>query len=121
MLQNPEAEAFFHPLSAHSDVFTEWRDAHKRLGDYELRYGAPGSSAAVYAITKNIVFSGVTNMNSTYWRLRPRDVSVALATGAVAAPFSSDWVMIEVFRSDWPKPDLPFWALRAYDFARTGQ
>ena len=120
MLQNPEAESFFRVLSVHSDVFTEWRDALKRLGEYEVRH-ASENAGATFAIAKGIVFSGAAGMNCTYWRLRPRDVEVALATGAEVAPLGPGWVTIQVFRSDWPNPDLPFWALRAYDFARTGQ
>jgi hypothetical protein len=120
MLQNPEAEAFFLPLSAHSDVTSELLTALRRLGEYEIRY-APRNFGAAYAVTKSTLFCGAVAMKATYWRLRPKDVSVALATGAVRAPLGDDWVMIELFRSAWPRPDLPFWALRAYDFARTGQ
>ena len=117
--RNPEAEAFFRSLAVHSDLFAEWRGALARLGEFEVRH-APQASGAAYAITKDFVFCGAAGMKHTYWRLRPNDIEIALATGAMAAPFSSDWVLIELFRSDWPKPDLPFWALRAYDFARTG-
>jgi hypothetical protein len=119
MLQNPEAEAFFLALSAHSDVAGELVVSLRRLGEYEIRYASRECGAA-FVTTKNTVFCGAAAMNATYWRLRPADVEVALATGAVKAPFGSEWVVIELFRSNWPKPDLPFWALRAYDFARTG-
>lgn len=119
-MQNPEAEAFFFPLSAHSDVASELVASLKRLGEYEIRY-APREYGAAFVTTKNTVFCGAAGMNCTYWRLRPPDVDVALATGAVMAPLGPDWVAIELFRGNWPKPDLPFWALRAYDFARTGQ
>jgi hypothetical protein len=120
MLQNPEAEAFFLPLSAHSDVASELVASLERLGEYEVRH-APREYGAAFATTKDTVFCGAAGMNGTYWRLRAPDVGVALATGAVKAPIGPEWVLIELFRSNWPKPDLPFWALRAYDFARTGQ
>ena len=120
MLQNPEAEAFFLALSAHSDVAGELAASLERLGEYEIHH-APRDYGAASVTPKNTVFCGAAAMNATYWRLRPADVEVALATGAVRASFGYDWVAIELFRSNWPKPDLPFWALRAYDFARTGQ
>jgi hypothetical protein len=120
MLQNPEAEAFFLPLSAHSDVASELVASLKRLGVYKIRY-APREYGAAFATTKNTVFCGAAAMNATYWRLRPADVEVALATGSIETPLGPEWVMIELFRNNWPRPDLPFWALRAYDFARTGQ
>ncbi|HZQ75378.1 MAG TPA: hypothetical protein VFB08_20885 [Burkholderiales bacterium] len=47
--------------------------------------------------------------------------AIALATGGVEAPIGPEWVRIELFRPHWPKPDLAHWALRAYDFARTGK
>ena len=49
MLQNPEAEAFFLPLSAHSDVTSELLTALRRLGEYEIRY-APRNFGAAYAV-----------------------------------------------------------------------
>lgn len=119
MIRNPEAESFFSTLSAHSDVATEFLAALKRLGEYDIRH-APGEYGAVFAVAKDIVFCGAASMNATYWRLRPKDVQTALSSGAQAVPIGGDWVVITCFRADWPNPDLPFWALRAYDFARTG-
>jgi len=60
-------------------------------------------------------------MDATYWRLRPLDLSVALRSGAEQAPIGSGWVQMISFRDDWPRPDLSFWALRAYNYARTGE
>src|SRR3989304_1124463 len=120
MLRNPEAEQFFETLSAHSDVGGEFLAALKRLGEYERRgnikeYGAP------YAVTAGFVFWGAAGMSDTYWRLRPSDLKIAIATGAEPVTIGPEWVKITLFRSDWPKPDIAHWALMAYDFARTGK
>ena len=115
-----EAEAYFQGLSAHDEVASELLTSMKRLGEYEIRH-APVEFGAIYAVTNSVVFCGAAGMNFTHWRLRPKDYDIALATGAVRTPIGSGWVSIELFRNDWPRPDLPFWALRAYDFARTGR
>lgn len=120
MVQNPEAEKFFEPLSAHSDVAEELFTSLRKLGEYERRAGSR-EYAAPYVVTKNTVFCAAAGMSETYWRLRSTDIDVALATGAEATELGPEWVKIQLFRSNWPKPDLAHWALRAYDFARTGK
>jgi hypothetical protein len=55
MLQNPEAERYFEPLSAHSDVAEEFFEALRRLGEYERR-GGSREYAAPYIVTKDVVF-----------------------------------------------------------------
>lgn len=120
MLLNPEIQKHFEGLSAHSDVASELYLAVKRLGEYELRGGGP-NYAAVYCVTKNIVFCGASGMGSTLWRLRPEDVEVAIATGARRTELGPEWVEVRLYQENWPKPDLPHWALRAYDYARTGK
>lgn len=118
-MRNPEAESFFRSLSAHDDVASAFTEALERLGEYRVQR-APGEYGALYAVTKDTVFGGVAGQASTYWRLRPGDVATALACGATQA-IGPDWVELVLFRTNWPAPDLPFWALRAYDFARTGR
>ena len=120
MLRNPEVAWFFSSLQAHSDVAGEFHASLGKLGEYERRDGG-GQYAAPYVVTAELVFCGAAGMSETYWRLRPEDIEIAIATGAVPAPIGSDWVTITLFRSNWPKPDLPFWALRVYDYARTGK
>jgi hypothetical protein len=119
MVQNPDAEKFFEPLSAHSDLADEFFASLKKLGEFERRAGS-GEHAAPYIVTKGTVFCAAAGMSGTYWRLRPADLRVALATGAEVTELGPEWVKIQLFRSNWPKPDLAHWALRAYDFARTG-
>lgn len=120
MLINNEAQEFFASLSAHSDLASELGAALKRLGEYEIVRANRWEYGAFYAVTKNVAFCGASGMRDTYWRLSPSDIAIALASGADAAPIGPDWVRIECFRADWPTPDLLHWALRAYDFARTG-
>jgi len=120
MTRNPEAEAFFAPLSAHGDVAAEMLRALAKLGDYDTQ-SAPREYGAVYGVTMDIVFCGAAGMATTYWRLSPTDRTVALATGAVETKLGPDWVEITLFRADWPTPDLRHWALCAYRYARTGR
>jgi hypothetical protein len=117
---NAEVIAFFAPLSAHSDVATELEVALKRLGDYRIAF-MDRQFGAIYAITNDTVFCAASGMNHTFFRLRPADIDTAMATGAEPCGVGPEWVRIPLFRNDWPKPDLPFWALRAYDFAKTGK
>ena len=70
---------------------------------------------------KNSVFCAAAGMGPGFWRLRQADVDVALATGARRTELGPEWVEIELFQANWPKPDLAQWALRAYDYARTGK
>ena len=117
---NKGAKEYFDALSAHDDVADEFRKSLGFLGEYKTHGGA--DHKAVYASTLDLVFGGAAGMSHIYWRLRQKDYYTALKTGAKpAAEIGPEWVSIEMFRSDWPKPDLSFWALRAYDFARTGQ
>lgn len=119
MLQNPEVAARFEKLAAHSDVWSELRSALQGLGEYEIRHGS-GEYPALYAVTHGMVFCAASGMSSTYWRLRPGDAAVAARTGANRTDIGPEWVEIKLFEPGWPKPDLRHWALRAYDFARTG-
>jgi hypothetical protein len=120
MLRNPDVEKYFSKLSAHSDVADEFLKALKRLGDCQV--SGPGDNyGALYAVTNGLVFCAAAGMSDTYWRLRPSDIKIARATGAACAAVGPEWVEIVLFRSDWPKPDIAHWALRAYDYARTGE
>jgi hypothetical protein len=116
-MRNPEAEQFFAPLSAHSDVTEKLHGALKRLGKYEIR-GNLKEYGAMYVVTAETVFCGAVGTNDVFFRLRPENYEIALATGAKPAPIGPGWVKIQLFRSNWPDPDIAFWTLKAYDFAR---
>ena len=121
MVRNPEAEGFFAPLSAHSDVASTFVDALRKLGAYDVHV-APREYGAVFAVTVDTVFAGAAGLASTYWRLSTADRAVALATGAIeAAALGPEWVEITLFREGWPDPDLRHWALCAYRYARTSR
>jgi hypothetical protein len=75
----------------------------------------------LYAVTNDLVFCGAAGMVDTFWRLRAADFAIAIASGATPAAIGPEWVRIELFRPDWPRPDLAHWAMRAYDYARTGK
>ena len=119
-LRNPEAEAYFAPLSAHDDAASEFTEALEKLGDCDVR-AAGREYGALFAVTADTVFGGVAGMATTYWRLSNADRGVALATGAAESKLGPDWVEITLFRSDWPSPDLRHWARCAYRYARTGR
>jgi len=119
-MRNPEAEAFFLARSARDEVATELLASLRRLGEYAV-FGNKRNYEAPYGVTAQLVFCGAAGTNDTFWRLRPRDHAIALATGGDAAEIGPEWVRIALFRPDWPQPDIAHWALRAYDFARTGK
>jgi len=105
--------------SAHSDVGEELIKSVKPLGDVQVFCPDPQNYRYILASTKNIIFAFATGMNSIVFRLDNRLKPRALTTGATAYPECGDeWVSFILFRDDWPKFDLPFWALKAYVFAR---
>jgi hypothetical protein len=118
MLRNPEAEAFFAPLSAHGDAAAEFMKALEKLGEYAVE-SAGREYGARFAVTAETVFGGVAGMATTYWRLSSTDRAIALATGAAESKLGGEWVEIALFRNGWPSPDLPHWARCAYRYART--
>jgi hypothetical protein len=120
MLRNPNVEKYYSELSAHSDVAEEFLKSLKRLGDCRVS-GGGNDYAALYAVTNGLVFCAAAGMSETYWRLRPSDVKIAKATGANRTAVGPEWMEVVLFRPDWPQPDIAYWALRAYDFARTGR
>jgi hypothetical protein len=119
-MHNPEAEEFFLSRTARDEVGTALIESLKRLGEYEL-HGDLRVCKAPYAVTAQTVFCGAAGMVDTFWRLRPSDCAIALATGAEPASIGPDWVRIALFRPHWPQPDIAHWALKSYDFARTGK
>ena len=53
------------------------------------------------------------------FRLDERMKARALASGGSPYPeCGNDWVSFTLFRDDWPKVDLEFWARKAYVAAR---
>ena len=105
--------------SAHSDVADALRAACKPLGDIKLFCSDWQQYRYVIASTKGVVIAFALGMNTIGFRLDARMKARALASGG--APFpecGGDWVSFTLFRDDWPKADLEFWARKAYVAAR---
>lgn len=106
-------------LSAHSDVAEALTTALKPLGDVQTYCPDPQNYRYVAASTQGIIFAVALGMNTIGFRLDERMKSRALISGA--APFESggdEWISFALFRDDWPKVDLEFWARKAYVAAR---
>jgi len=105
--------------SAHSDVGDALMAAAKPLGDVQLFCPNWQQYHYVVASTKGIIFGVAMGMNEVAFRLDERLRSRALATGGAALPeCGAEWVAFVLFRDDWPKVDLEFWARKAYIHAR---
>ena len=93
--------------------------AVKPLGDVQRYCPDPQRYRFVAASTNHVIFGCALGMSTIIFRLDDRLKSRALATGAAAYPeCGPDWVSFILFRSDWPRVDLEFWALKAYVYAR---
>jgi hypothetical protein len=106
-------------LSAHSDVVEALATALKPLGDVQIFRPDSQRYRYVIASTKGIIIGLAVGMNTTGFRLDERMRSRALVSGG--APFPEcgpEWVSFTLFRDDWPRIDLEFWAQKAYVAAR---
>jgi hypothetical protein len=105
--------------SAHSDVADALRPALKPLGDVQLFCPDWQSYRYVAASTRSVIFAVALGMNTIGFRLDERMKARALASGAEPFPeCGKEWVSFTLFRDDWPKVDLEFWARKAYVAAR---
>jgi hypothetical protein len=102
-------------LSAHSDVADALTTALKPLGDVQLFCPDPQAYRYMVASTKGVIFALALGMDTIGFRLDERMKSRALASGGSPYPAcGNDWVSFTLFRDDWPKVDLEFWARKAY-------
>jgi hypothetical protein len=109
-------------LSAHSDVADALTIALKPLGDVQPFCPNPQQYRYVVASTRGVIFALALGMDTTGFRLDERMKTRALASGG--APFpecGNEWVSFTLFRDDWPKIDLEFWARKAYLAARESE
>lgn len=105
--------------SAHSDVSDALSAAVKPLGDVQLFCPDWKAYRYVAASTKNVLFAFALGMNVVGFRLDERMKARALVTGASLYPAcGADWVSFCLFRDDWPRVDLDFWARKSYVGAR---
>ena len=106
-------------LSAHSDIAEALSAALKPLGDVQIFCPDWQQYRYVVASTKGIIIALAAGMNTTGFRLDERMKARALASGGVPYPECGDqWVSFTLFRDDWPKIDIEFWARKAYVAAR---
>jgi predicted amidohydrolase len=116
---NAPVLAWLSDKSAHDEVASALLGATRALGDVVTYCPDPKQFRYVLAATRGIIFGVATGMNAVSFRLDREMRERALQSGAAAAPeIGPDWVSFTLFRSDWPAPDLPFWALKAYALAR---
>lgn len=116
---NKQVLAHLEEKSAHSDVANALAAAVQPLGDVQLFCPDYQQYRYVAASTKSVIFGCAMGMNTIAFRLDERMKSRALVTGATAyRECGDDWVSFTLFRDDWPKVDLEFWALKAYVYAR---
>ena len=106
-------------MSAHSDAAEALAAALKPLGDVQQFCPDPQAYRYLAASTRGVIFAVALGMNTIGFRLDERMKIRALASGG--APFPEcgiEWVSFTLFRDDWPKVDLEFWARKAYVTAR---
>jgi hypothetical protein len=109
-----------HQPSCHSDTGEALiLAAAEKCGDW-VAYSPSFQQCRYVALVANRkVFALGLGQRSVCFRLPRQLYSVALQTGATGAgEIGRDWVRFELFRADWPAPDLPFWTLKAYAAAR---
>ncbi len=105
--------------SAHSDIVDVLAAAVKPLGDVQLFCPDWQQYRYVVASTKGVIFGCALGMDTIAFRLDERLKTRALTTGASDYPAcGQDWVCFIPFRTDWPKIDFEFWALKAYVHGR---
>lgn len=106
-------------LSAHSDIAEALMRALEPLGDLQIFCPDPQQYRYVVASTKGIIIALAVGMNTIAFRLDERMKARALASGGVPyAECGKEWVLFTLFRNDWPKIDVEFWARKAYVAAR---
>jgi hypothetical protein len=106
-------------LSAHSDIGEALVTALKPLGDVQGFCPDWQQYRFVVASTKGVIFAVALGVNVIGFRLDERMRARALASGGVPYPECGDeWISFTLFRDDWPKVDLEFWARKAYVAAR---
>ncbi|SRR5260221_14557799 len=106
--------------SAHSDLVDALlRVAAAALGDYQVICPLPASYSYTFLSTKGVGFALAHGMSALSIAVPQTLVRRALDTGATAEPrIGAQWITLELFRADWPQPDLHFWLLKAYSHAR---
>ena len=105
--------------SCHSDVGEALMRGAEKCGDWVAFSPSFPQCRYVALVTNRRVFALGLGQRSVCYRIPEELHATALATGATEAPeIGRGWVRFELYRANWPTPDLPFWTLRAYAAAR---
>jgi hypothetical protein len=106
--------------SCHSDTGDALlRATSEKCGEWQAFSPSFQQCLYVALVTNRRIFALGTGQRSVCFRLPPELYAIALQTGASSADeIAPEWVRFELFRADWPTPDLPFWSLQAYAAAR---
>jgi len=116
---NRQVLQYLQDKSAHSDVADALTTALEPLGDVQIHCPDWQANRYVAASTRDLIFAFAVGMSTVAFRLDDRMKPRALASGAEPYPAcGKEWVAFTLFRDDWPKPDLEFWARKAYVAAR---
>lgn len=108
-----------HRPSCHSDTGAALLRSAESCGEWLAFSPSFGQCRYVVLVTNRTIFALGLGQRSVCYRAPGALRATALASGAVdALDIGVDWVRFELFRADWPAPDLPFWTLRAYAAAR---
>jgi hypothetical protein len=116
---NRQVLDYVESLSAHSDVVEALGATLEPLGDVQVFCPDPQQYRYVVASTRGIIMALAVGMDAVGFRLDDRMKARALASGGV--PYTEcggQWVSFTLFRADWPKVDIEFWARKAYAAAR---
>jgi len=106
-------------LSANSDIAEALLGALEPLGDVQIFCPDCQKYLYVVASTKGIIIALAVGMNTIGFRLDERMRARALSSGGLPyAECGKEWVSFTLFRDDWPKIDVEFWARKAYVAAR---
>jgi hypothetical protein len=106
-------------LSAHSDIAQALGAAMAPLGDVQMFCPDRQQYRYVVASTKGVIIALAVGMNTIGFRLDEFMRARALASGGLPyGECGEAWVSFTLFRNDWPKIDVEFWARKAYVAAR---
>jgi hypothetical protein len=108
-----------HRPSCHSDTGDALIRAAESCGEWVAYSPSFQQCRYVALVTNKRVFALGIGQRSVCYRLPDKFHTIARQTGATGAgEIGTSWVRFDLFRADWPTPDLSFWTLRAYATAR---
>jgi hypothetical protein len=119
--RNQDVAAYLlqHRPSCHSDTGEALLRSAQSCGEWLAFSPSFGQCRYVVLVTNRTIFGLGHGQRSVCYRVPVSLRPTALASGAVEAQdIGASWVRFELFRAEWPAPDLSFWTLKAYAAAR---